>query len=306
MMLNGSSTVVVHTQDSSGAPVMVAAKVRLVANNAGSGLNGPGQYTATTKDGLATISGVAGGDYIVEVIAEGFRTSQTKLTVQGAMSKIDAVVKLVTFDGSEDPMQLEQPGEPPLNARARKDLELALAALAAGQPANAEPHVRDALKADAKNPDVHYVAGVYAERTNNGGDAQTQYEAGIALFKDHFASQLSLGDLLLQSGFAADAIPHLERALVVGPNSWRAHWLYAEAVLQANRDAAKATEHANRALELGKEKAVDAEITLALAEALDNKFDQAKARLEKFLQDHPNDPGAARAKQSLQMLAPIH
>jgi len=156
-------------------------------------------------------------------------------------------------------MQLEQPGAPVIAVKARKDLELALNALATGKTAEAGPHVRDALKHAPDNPDVRFIAGTYAERTKDFAEAQKEYEAAIAVFPTHFAAQLALGNLLLVQRDAPNAMPHLEKALAVGPNSWKAHYLLAEAYLRSDeKDVDKIKFHANRAIELGKGKATGA------------------------------------------------
>ena len=104
----------------------------------------------------------------------------------------------------------------------------------------------------------------------------------MKLFPTHFSAQLSLGTLLFNQGDAAGAIPHLESALSVGPNSWRGHWILAEAHLRADRNADQAKFHAQRAIEVGKEKAVRAEITLAMAEAIGGDIDGGQKRLQAF------------------------
>jgi Tfp pilus assembly protein PilF len=313
-MIGASSSVIVHVQESSGSPLNVAAKVKLMSKDRLSAADqsraldmgdmGREDYSANVKAGVATVDGVAGGEYIVEVSAPGFQTAHDTVTVLGAYSTTNTFIKLHPFDGSGETMQLEQPGAPVIAVKARKDLELALNALATGKTAEAGPHVRDALKHAPDNPDVRFIAGTYAERTKDFAEAQKEYEAAIAVFPTHFAAQLALGNLLLVQRDAPNAMPHLEKALAVGPNSWKAHYLLAEAYLRSDeKDVDKIKFHANRAIELGKGKATGAEITLALADAVAGDRDAARTKLDKFIQDHPKDPGVARAKASLEMLA---
>ena len=172
-----------------------------------------------------------------------------------------------------------------------------------GKYSRAAPHVKNALKRAPDNPDVHFVAGYYAEHTKNHARAREEYERAITLYPKHFSAQLSLGTLLVNQSDFAHAIPYLEKALVVGPNSWRAHWLLAESYLSANRDFGRARFQANRALELGKDKALEAEITIAFADAMGGDIDSGRVRLEKFVHDHPNDPRTVRAKDGLAMFA---
>jgi len=312
-MISASSSVVVHVQEVSGTPLDVPVKVKLVSRNQMSaqdqaraldiGNMAREDYTANAKNGVARLDGVAGGEYIVEVTAPGFQTAHDTVTVLGAYSTTNTFIKLHAFDGSDDTMQLEQPGAPVIAIKARKELELALNALASGKNAEAGSHVRNALKRAPDNPDVLFIAGTYAERTKDLPEAQKEYEAAVTAFPTHFAAQLALGGLLLEEKNSKDAIPHLEKALTVGPNSWKGHYLLAEAYLRPDTtDVEKAKFHANRAIGLGRGKATEAEITLALADAIGGDRDLAKAKLEKFVENHPKDPGLDRAKKSLEML----
>ena len=257
----------------------------------------------TTKKGLARIDGVIGGEYIVEVSAPGYETHREKLTVLGMFTTANAFISLHPFDGSEDNMAIEQPGAARATGSARTELDFAIDDIMGGKIPHAAPHIKNALKRAPDNPDVHFVAGYYAEHTKNLAGAREEYEKAVTLYPKHFSAQLSIGTLLVNQGDFAGAIPYLEKALAVGPNSWRGHWLLAESYLSANRDFGRSRFQANRALELGKDKALEAEITIAFADAMGGDIDSGRARLEKFVHDHPNDPRTVRAKDGLAMFA---
>ena len=304
-MLKGEATVNIHVSDSTGRVLDVQADVKLlpinpagenrVFTNAVAG----SQYLATVKRGLARIENVMGGDYSLEVSAPGFQVHREKLTVIGGYSKTEAFVKMHGFDGSEDDIEFGQPGAPEIYPPAQRDVELAVAALQSGKKSDAVQHIRSALKRSPNSPDVHYLAGYVAELDGNSAGARAEYEAAIKIFPRHLASQTALGDLLLRTGDSA-AIPHLEKALDVGPNSWRAHWLLAEALLQLSPpEIDKSRENANRALALGNEKAVAALVTLAIADGVAGDLEEAKAKLYLFLQHSPKDANAGRARQVL-------
>lgn len=300
--MRGSAAVIVHVQGTASAVLEVPASITLVSSGAADAANKDEKYSTTTKKGLARIDGVIGGEYIVEVSAPGYETHREKLTVLGMFTTANAFVSLHPFDGSEDNMAIEQPGAPVLTGSARTELDFAIDDIMGGKFSHAAPHVKNALKRAPDNPDVHFVAGYYDEHTRNISGARQEYEKAVALYPKHFSAQLSLGTLLVNQNDFAGAIPYLEKALAVGPNSWRGHWLLAEAYLSANRDFGRARFQANRALELGKDKALEAEITIAFADAMGGDLDAGRVRLEKFVQDHPNDPQTARAKQGLVML----
>jgi tetratricopeptide (TPR) repeat protein len=316
---HGVSSVVVHIQGSTGVKLEVQVSIKIVPN-ASTAISDPNDpyhkfadqtYTATTRNGLAKIEGINGGEYTLEVSAPGYETHRENLTVLGTHDTANAFVNLHAFDGSEDDMALDQPGVPVLNGQAHADLEGAIDDLVAGKLPHASTRVKSALKRAPDNPDVHFIAGYYDERVNDPKGAKAEYEKAVALYPNHFAAQLSLGNLLMDQDDYAGSIPHLEKAIAVGPNSWRAHWLLAEAYLNRDRDYEKARFHATRALELGKDKALEAQITLALADAIAGDIPAARERLEKFAADYPKDPRTARAKESLAMLdraqvGPVH
>ncbi|HET9401354.1 MAG TPA: tetratricopeptide repeat protein [Candidatus Acidoferrales bacterium] len=297
--VQSTSIVDVHVMDSSGTPLNIAATIKLFPYLQVT-IQGRNIYDATAKNGLAHIEAIDGGDYVLEVSAPGFQMHREKLTVLPGYAKTQAYVKMHPFDGSEDDITLEQPGAPVINPSIRRDVELAIAAMQAGKPDQAVSHVKTALKRAPDNPDVHFIAGYVAEGRKDNATARAEYEAAIKLFPNHLSAQLSLGDYLVRNNDSTGAIPHLEKALVVGPNSWRAHWLLAEADLQIKPpdfDASKL--HANRAIELGKERANAALITLALGVAMAGDLHGGKTQLEEFLKDYPKDKSADRAKQAI-------
>jgi Flp pilus assembly protein TadD len=303
--MRGTASVIVHIQGPGSAVLAVIASVSLIsASNADPALLDQ-RYSATSKKGLAKIEGVRGGEYIMEVTAPGYETHREKLTVLGKYDTANAFVNLHPFDGSEDSMALDQPGAPVLTGNARTELDAAIIAMMSGKISRAAPRIKNALKRAPDNPDVHFIAGYFAERSNETAGARAEYEKALALYPNHFSAQLSLASLLVNLNDFAGAIPHLQKALEVGPNSWRAHWLLGEAYLSANRDFENARFHANHALELGKDKALEAEITLAFADGMAGDIDGARARLAKFAHDHPSDARAARAKDGLAMLEKV-
>ena len=301
--MHGTASVVVHIQGAGSAALAVTASVTLVSSSSTADLASLDEkYSATTKKGLAKIEGVKGGEYILEVSAPGYATHREKLTVLGKFDTANAFVNLHPFDGSEDNMALDQPGAPVLTGNARTELDRAITEMMGGRLSRAAPHVKNALKRAPDNPDVHFIAGYYAEHCKDAAGARAEYEKALAIYPKLFSAQLSLASLLVNQSDFAGAIPHLQNAIEAGPNSWRAHWLLGEAYLSANRDFENARFQANRALELGKDKALEAEITLAFADGMAGEIPSARDRLEKFVHDHPSDARAVRAKDGLAML----
>ena len=305
-MLKGQATVDIHVSDFAGRLLDVQADIKLLPINptgdnriftnavAGS------QYVASVKRGLAQIENVMGGDYVLEVTAPGYQFHREKLTVIGGYAKTEAFVKMHGFDGSEDDIEFGQPGAPEIAPSARHDVEISVADVQSGKNSDATQHIRAALQRSPNSPDVHYLAGHIDELNKDDAGARTEYEAAIKIFPKHLASQTALGNLLLRTGDTSAAIPHFEKALDVGPNSWRVHWLIAEAYLQLNPpDLEKVRDNAARALALGKDRATQAHITLAVADAVQGNLPDSRDKLQTFLHDHPNDKSAPRARELL-------
>jgi len=106
-MIGASSSVIVHVQESSGSPLNVAAKVKLMSKDRLSAADqsraldmgdmGREDYSANVKAGVATVDGVAGGEYIVEVSAPGFQTAHDTVNGSGRLQHDEHVYQAAPF-----------------------------------------------------------------------------------------------------------------------------------------------------------------------------------------------------------------
>jgi tetratricopeptide (TPR) repeat protein len=295
------TTVEVHVQETNGTPVQVQAEVEITK----AGAEAP-FLAETVGEGIATVRGVPSGDYMVNVTAPGYDAGRERLYVAQSAISANVYVTLKRSAESTESAAAAQPAQLPiLTGKSKKELDQAITALRDGKLQNAEKHLEYPLKNAANDPSVQYFAGVYSQDMKDYSAAREHFEASIAAYPDLFNAQLDLGSLLLQQlGDATDAIRHLDQAVTLDPNSWRAHWLLAQAYLAqggeaAKADAEKAEGHAQRAMELGKEKGAGAAVTLAYATALTGNRDGARAILERFIHDYPNDPLIPNARALL-------
>jgi Flp pilus assembly protein TadD len=288
------SGLTVHVQEASGEPILVEAVVTLTSSE-GSGI----QTEVTHQGGVADFTRISPGDYTIQVTAPGYRTARDDVNV----SKGGTTETFISLNpAGQSAGAKPYPGVPLLAGKARKELEAAIESLQANHAAEASAHIANALRRAPAHPDVQYVAGLCALAQRNSAAAQKYYETAIGIYPNHLGAQIGLGALLLQQHDAAGAVTHLEKALSIDPSNWRAHWLIAEAYLSAEHDAAKAKSHANRAIELGGDKAVDAQVTLARAEIMAGERDAARNRLQKFVRDYPNHSSVPRAQELLREL----
>jgi tetratricopeptide (TPR) repeat protein len=263
-------------------------------------------FSVYTPGGLFQSVGVGGsttfnsmeGSYKVEVRAAGYQTANEDVSVFGG----GATHCYITMrrEGDSSPQKASsKPRMPEVPGKSRKELDLAFAALRDNKNDEANKHVDYALKHTKDNPEVQYVAALCALATNDLPRARQYLESAVTVYPQYYSAQMVLGGVLLQQGATEPAIAHLEKAVAVDPTAWRAHRTLSEAYLKANRDFDKAKFHAQRALEVGQEKAVGAEITLALAETAGGDRDAGRTRLERFLFVHSDNPEAARARALL-------
>jgi tetratricopeptide (TPR) repeat protein len=286
------ATVLVHVEEAGGTPLQTQAYVTLSATG------GEGLSAETRNAGVALFRAVAAGDYEVEVTASGYETARDRVLVMGGFSS--ANVYIVMKPTGADASSSHAAQVPLLAGKSRKEFNRAVAALREGKFDDAARHLEYPLKHAANDPNVQYVAGVYSLDVKNFAAAREHFEAAIAQFPDHADAQIELGSVLLQQfNEPNEAIPHLGRALALDPSAWRAHWLIAQAYLLGNGDFARAEFHSTQALELGKEKAAGASVTLACALAFAGHREDARAVLEKFVREEPNDPAVSRAKELL-------
>lgn len=281
-----------------GSPLSIGALVKL------SSLTNPGGYTASTMGGVATFTGVAGGEYTVMVSAAGYRNAQEDVTVMTNYGHANVFMALRPDDGQLDGEQQRSNGPPILVGRTRKELDLAITCLRADKPEDAKPHLDYALKHAPGNPDVQYIAALYALRIDDFAGARKHLDQAIGIYPQHVGAQLSLGTLLLQQSDPAGAIPHFEQALASDANSWRGHWLLAEAYLEAKQDPEKARTQAAKALELDAAKASGANVALAKAQIALGQRDIALTTLEKYLDGNPQGAAAIAARKLLGGLIP--
>jgi tetratricopeptide (TPR) repeat protein len=295
------TTVQVHVQETNGTPIAVQAEVEITKAGGEAPMLGE-----TGAEGTATVRGVPSGDYTVNVTAPGYDAGRERLYVAQSAISANVYVTLKRSAESAESAVAAQPAQLPiLTGKSKKELDQAISDLRDGKVANAGKHLEYPLKNATNDPSVQYVAGVYSVDLKDFAAARQHFEASIGAYPDLFNAQLGLGSLLLQQlGDAADAIPHLDRAVELDATSWRARWLLAQAYLAqggdaAKADAAKAEAQAQRAMELGKEKGAGAAVTLAYATALTGNREQARAVLEKFIHDYPNNPLIPNARALL-------
>jgi len=106
----------------------------------------------------------------------------------------------------------------------------------AGQSADARRQCL-ALAGGAGRPyaEPHFVLGVLCSSESDHAQAEVHYLAALAIDPHHAASLINLGQSLLATGRAAQAVPHLSLAARLAPTTVEAHLNHATALAQCGQ-----------------------------------------------------------------------
>ncbi len=256
--------------------------------------------TATSVDrGQANFQGLPKATYIVEVLAPGFEnwTQNIELSATGDEQWVYVTLKPL---GGGTPTQMSS-GPPILAPGTQKELNKAMEALRSDKPEEAKKHLDKAVRSAPSNPDVNYLLGMYYVQNKDYAHAEEYWKKAIQIYPAHTFSLSALGELQVQKNNQPDAINYLKRAVDASPSSWRYEGQLAEAYL-LHGDCAEAATHAQRGVELGKDRAVSAQFTLAKALVCQKRVQPAQEALAKFLAENPDPSDAQEASRMLESL----
>jgi tetratricopeptide (TPR) repeat protein len=272
---------VVHVQDVKGGMISGPALVILTSTTS--------RYSQqmTAQRGEASFDNVSSGRYTIQVIAPGYEKSVENIEVIGGRT-VSVTLKPQSPRGGATPVVS---GPPVLTPKAQKELGKALEALRAGKLAEARSHLDAVYRLAPSHPDVNFLFGVYSSMVNDWQQAKFYWEKAIAIYPQHVLARVSLSNELLRENKPAEAISHLKKALEVEPNSWRAHAVLADADLRLG-SSEEAVREAERAIELGHERASGVRPVLAGAFVAQGKVDRAIQILESYLRENPADTAA--------------
>ena len=251
------------------------------------------------KAGRAEFHNLTVGQYTVEVIAPGYAklTETVSIEVPGQDERV-----LVTLSPESSAGTNNAPPEAPgLATEAMKEFNKALEAIRENKTDEARKHLEKLSHVAPSNPDVNYLWGAYYSRTSNWKLAKSSWEKALQIYPRHVFSLAALGQLALREDDLPAAINYLGLAVEADPSSWRYQEYLANAFLQHN-EPLQAEAHAERAVELGKDRANGARLVLARALVQQNDRERAIKTLDSILSAQPPDPHSAEARQLLDNL----
>jgi tetratricopeptide (TPR) repeat protein len=233
-----------------------------------------------TTSGRANFEELGPGEYTAVVHAPGYLTAAelVNITLPSQQEQV-----FVTPKRHADSLTASTPAGPTmLSPKLQKELSKAVEALHANNLDAAQKHLDAVYRLAPLNPDVNYIRGLLADRQGNVASAQAIWERTLSLDAKHNLALLGLAAILVRRSDFDGARGYLERVLQNEPNSWHAHQLLSIVCLRQG-DYQGATTHAERSLDLGKNLANNARLTLAEAFIAQDQRQRAEATLQAFL-----------------------
>jgi tetratricopeptide (TPR) repeat protein len=250
-------------------------------------LSGEFSQQLTTKTDTVHFRDIAATQYNVQVSAPGYEPATMKVEAL-TRNTYKLVFELQPRSAQELALANRMATLP---GKAQKPLSKAMDALRADNPAGARAPLDALQRLAPDHPEVNYLLGVYASKTNDDQHAKTYWNRAIALDPNHLPALLSLSDLALREKDLDQALALSLRTVNTDPTSWRAHAVLANAYSQKN-DYPNALQHAQRALELGYAQATVVLPLEADLLARTGKPTRAIEILQSYLSEHPTDAGA--------------
>jgi tetratricopeptide (TPR) repeat protein len=287
------SSLIVDVRQPDGTPLEMNAVVNLYD------FGGISAGIGALRIGRAEFKNLLLGRYTVEVIAPGYQklTEPVELAIPGR----NEIVFVTLTPESASSASAAPPGQPVLAPNAQKELSKALEAIRGNKPDEARKHLDKVSHAAPSNPDVNYLWGAYYSQINDWPHAKSYWEKTLQIYPRHVFALAALAQAALREGDLPAAIGYLNRAVEADPSSWRYQEHLANAYLR-NKEYEQAQSHAERAIELGKDRASGAQLILVQALVQRNDRQRAITTLETFLAAHPSDSHATEARRLLETL----
>jgi tetratricopeptide (TPR) repeat protein len=286
----GSLIVYLRTQDGQPLPETAVPLIRIQSTDVGVPLP---SFPTRVGDGWLFTGLPVNNDYEVEVSAVGYLPGQETASIPD-VGRVNVIVFLRPAD--QELVFRRPTGQFVLAPKAAKEIQRAVNALQSGHFAPAQKHVQKAMKLAPGNPYVQYVMGMTYLLPGQFAQAKPYLETSVSIDPQEAPSLSALGTVRYRLRDYRGAIEVLTKAVQLDAEEWRAEWLLASAYL-GEKDYAQARNHAERALQIDKDKA--AQVRLVLGQTLAALGDRAgaTAAFEAFAAQFPKDPNAPQARE---------
>jgi tetratricopeptide (TPR) repeat protein len=288
------ATLTVYVRKPDGTPLELNGLINLHT------WTGPSAGVETIQEGRAVFANLPVGQYAIEVIAPGYLKSMEQVNV--VIPEAQEIV-FVTLTPESSASANAAPESPVLAPNAQKELSKALEAIRENKPVEARKHLEKVSRAAPANPDVNFLWGAYYYQINDWKNAKSYWEKALQIYPRHVSSLSALAQVALREGDMPAAIGYFGRAVEADPSSWRYQGHLADAYLR-HGEFEQAQAHAERAIELGKDRASEAHLILAQALVQRGDTQRAITTLESLLAAQSSGPHVAAAHRLLDSLRP--
>ena len=286
------STLVISLRTPDGSPLDSPAVVNLYS------FGGAPAGIGLFRSGTVEFSDLAPANYTLDVIAAGYKRLTEDVQILAAGERQQLSISLTSEPAAS--AGSASPGPPILAPNAQKEVNKALEALRGNKSDDARKHLEKASNLAPSHPDVSYLWGMYYAQVKNYPNAKAYWEKTVQISPTHIFSLAALAQLALQSSDYPTATGYLLRASEAAPSAWRYHEQLAEAYLN-QQQYEQAQKHAQRALELGKERAAGAHFALARIFLHDDP-ERALQEVDAFLATQPFGSQAIEARKLIDTL----
>ena len=284
------ASLVVSVRMPDGSPLDTPAVVNLYT------FSGTPAGIGVFRSGTAEFTNLAPASYTLEIVAAGYQRVNENVQILNWGARTQLSITLIPESVVSPP-----PGSPILAPNAEKEVTKALEDLRANKADDARKHLEKASHMAPSHPDVSYLWGMYYAQVKDFAKAKLYWEKAVQISPRHVFSLAALAQIALQNSEYPAATDYLLRASEAAPSQWRYHERLAETYLN-QRQYEQAQKHAQRALELGKERAAETQFVLAQAFLQRNDPQAAMKALTAFLASRPPGPRAVEAQKLLDTL----
>jgi len=289
-----TGAIVVIVRDARGEPLTMPATVSLYSSD---GM--PIGQLSVVSGRQATFRSVRPGGYIVEVEASGYTKAREE-----AMLPMTGEVHVEVYlhpESSIDLVVLSGSGVPLLAPKAKKELEVGLAALRSRDLNKAQKHLENAGHLAPNHPEVLYLLGMLYMHMNDLSRAEGFLDKATQMDPHQAPAQTAFGVVLANERKFGEALPPLGKALALDAKSWEARWALARCYYY-QRNYEGAVRESRQALRDSNEKAPEIRLVVAASLTALGRYEESASILREFLQQYPDNRGVARAKRWLDHL----
>ena len=282
--------IVVVVRDTAGSSITIKPTFELTAGSRSTYKGVP------IQEGEEWMFQVSVGTYSLVVSAPGYKTERRTVIVTDAMEGARIEVTLEAEKSAR-----EAPGSSILAPKAREEVKKGKEAMSAKRFDEAKSHLEKALQLAPVSSEVNYLYGLLQYYQGNRQSASEYLEKAVSLDRRNGPAFLAIGNLYYQEKDYKHAAEFIEQGLALEPLAWRS-----EAVLGSSyyQQAAyeKGREHAQKAMEIGKEEASSTGFLLAKCLAALGRKEEAIEALRVFLKSQPPSAMTNSAQDLLKQL----